>query len=113
MTKRNSIQPPASSKPQRPEGSPLFWHASGRWCKKIRGRFCYFGRAGHDEALAEYERQKDDLHSGRKPEEEPEGLTVRSLCYQFLGHKKSQRDNGELSARTFLEYAQLCKRLLM
>jgi hypothetical protein len=42
MTKFNSTPPPTQGKPERPEGSPLFWHQSGRWAKKIRGRFIYF-----------------------------------------------------------------------
>ena len=61
------------SKPERPEGSPLFWHPSGRWCKKIRGKQHYFGRGSHEDALAEYNKQKVDLHSRRVPREEPEG----------------------------------------
>src|SRR5262245_38515403 len=100
MTKRNSTTEHPSSKPERPEGSPLYLHPSGRWCKKIRGRHYYFGRGSHEEALAEYERQKNDLHSGRRPQEqEPEGLTVYRLCHDFLRAKKEQRDNSELSAR--------------
>jgi integrase len=71
----------------------------------------YFGRGSHDLALAEYERQAEDLHAGRLPREEPEGLTVHRLCTQFLTAKKEQRDGGELAPRTFLEYAHLCQRL--
>jgi integrase len=89
----------------------LFWHASGRWAKKIHQRFVYFGRGTHDEALAEYERQKDDLHSGRAPQQAPEGLTVYLLCAKFLTAKKEQRDNGELAGRTFQEYGEVCRRL--
>src|SRR5262249_1926561 len=76
MSNSNSTKPTDQSKPERPDGSPLFWHKTGRWCKKVRGRFVYFGRGTHDEALAEYERQMADLHSGRTQQEEPEGLTV-------------------------------------
>jgi hypothetical protein len=43
-------------KPERPPRSPIFWHATGRWAKKIHGRFVYFGRGTHEEPLAEYTR---------------------------------------------------------
>jgi len=112
MTNSNSTPADTQRKPERPEGSPLFWHPSGRWCKKIRGKQVYFGRGSHEEALAEYLKQKDDLHSGRVPREEPEGLTVYNLCAKFLTAKKDQRDSGELSPHTFLEYGNLCKRLI-
>jgi len=99
-------------KPERPPGSPLFFHATGRWAKKIRGRFVYFGRGSHEQALVEYERQKNDLLCGRVPSDEPEGLTVLSLCEKFLATKKHFRDNGELSPHTFSDYVQVCQFLL-
>src|SRR5438046_2386907 len=77
--KRPAAAKPAAApdKPARPEGSPLFWHATGRWAKKIHGKQHYFGRGSHDDALAEYNRQKDDLHAGRapRPDDEAGGLT--------------------------------------
>lgn len=126
MTKRNSTKPnsdakadkppltPADTrtKPARPEGSPLFWHSTGRWCKKVRGKHRFFGRGSHDDALAEYERQKDDLHAGRQPREEPEGLTIAMLTAKFLSFKKRQRDGGELSPISFRDYTDLCQRLI-
>ncbi|HMF17418.1 MAG TPA: site-specific integrase [Gemmataceae bacterium] len=111
MSKSHSSKSPVPSKPERPLGSPLFWHATGRWCKKIRGKQHYFGRGTHDEALAEFERQKNDLYSGIIPQDEPEGLTVYTLCAKFLKAKKEQRNNDELAPRSFLEYGLLCNRL--
>ena len=111
MSENHSSKSPVASKPERPEGSPLFWHPSGRWCKKIGGKQHYFGRGSHDEALAEYERQKDELHTNELPIEDPEGLTVYMLCAKFLKAKKEQRDNGELSPRSFQDYGDLCRRL--
>jgi len=99
--------------PDRPPGSPLFWHATGRWAKKIRGKLVYFGRGSHDEALALYNSQAKDLHSGRLPREaDPEVVTVYQLCAHFLTAKKDQRDHGELSERMFAEYGDVCKRLV-
>jgi integrase len=109
----HSTSTPATVQPERPPGSPLFWHKSGRWCKKIRGTHFYFGRGSHDEALAEYNRIGPDLHAGRLPRDaEPGALTVYSLCAKFLIAKKDQRDNGELSERMFAEYGDVCKRLV-
>jgi hypothetical protein len=56
--------------------------------------------------------QKDALHSGRRPAENCEGLTVFDLCARFLAHKKHAREAGELSLRTFEEYAKTTKRIL-
>ena len=103
MSAANSSNQSYQEKPTRPEGSPLFWHQTGRWCKKIRGRLVYFGRGSHDEALANYELQKADLHAGRISRAEPAGLTVKTLCERFLTAKLAQRDNGELAPRTFME----------
>jgi integrase len=85
---------------------------SGRWAKKIRGKFHYFGRGSHNDALAEYERQADDLHAGRTPREEDDGLTIYLLCARFLSTKKHLRDTGELSPHTFNDYTLVCKLLL-
>jgi integrase len=113
MSAVHSTPPLTPVKPERPEGSPLFWHATGRWAKKIRGRLVYFGRGSHDDALAEYNRLAPDLHAGRRPrDEEPAGLTVYLLCARFLTAKKDQREDGELSPRMFSEYTDACKRLI-
>src|SRR5262245_34716829 len=113
MSKDDSTTQPKTAKPERPDGSPLFWHQTGRWAKKIRGKLHYFGRGSHGEALELYEQQKNDLHAGRLPrDEEPEGLTVHLLCARFLTAKKEQRDNGELSPISLHDYADLCKRVI-
>lgn len=55
------------SKPEKPEGSPLFWLTSGRWAKKIRGKLFHFGRGSHDDAMAECESKKDALAGWTAP----------------------------------------------
>jgi hypothetical protein len=106
MSEVHSTSTPPT-KPERPAGSPLFWHPSGRWCKKIRGKQHYFGRGAHADALALYLSQKDELDSGRVPE--PEGLTVHKLCKDFLQHKCDRRDLGYLSPRTCFDYVRVCQ----
>ena len=44
---------------------PLWKHPSGRWCKKVRGKFCYFGKVADDPsgeaALRQWLDDRDDL----------------------------------------------------
>ena len=57
---------------------PLFRHATGRWTKKVKGRFHYFGKVADDpegeKALNLWLDQKDDLLAGRTPRTKAEGL---------------------------------------
>jgi integrase len=86
-------------KPVKPEGSPLFPHASGRWAKKIRGRMVYFGSwaDGHDAALARFQEQKDDLYAGRRPRQQNDEPTVKDVCNAYLSHQEQKLKNKELS----------------
>jgi integrase len=96
-----------ASKPPKPYPTfPLFAHASGRWAKKIHGRFVYFGKWADDpkgeRALAQYLEERDDLHAGRlrRPKGE-HGPTVVSLCSDFLDSKEALVKAGEIQSRTF------------
>jgi integrase len=115
MSDQNSTN--AKPKPQRPQGSPLFWHADprlksgGRWSKKIRGKVRSFGMGSHDDALAEYERRRAEYENPRQNQDEPEGLTVHKLCEKFLTWKKQLRDTRQLSPVTFDDYSNVCKLL--
>src|SRR5262249_2350799 len=77
---------PRSTNPAKPYPSfPLTPHPTGSWCKKIRGRLHYFGPWNDPEAaLAKYLEQKDALHAGRTPWPDPDALTIKDLCNQFL-----------------------------
>ncbi|GIW79250.1 MAG: hypothetical protein KatS3mg105_1057 [Gemmatales bacterium] len=114
MTKRNSTSKSSRSKPQKPSPDfPLYAHANGHWAKKIRGKLHYFGPWDDpDGALKRYQEQAADLHAGRMPQTDHEALTVYRLCGLFLTYKKEQRDGGELSPRTYLAYADICKRII-
>lgn len=65
-----SVKPrKASKKPAKPrEDFPLFPHASGRWAKKVRRNFAYFGKVADDPtgeaALNLWLEQKDELLAG-------------------------------------------------
>lgn len=92
---------------------PLFPHRSGQWCKKVRGRFRYFGPWRDPEAaLRIWLAQKDDLLAGRAPR--PVGaddVTVRELVNDFLTTKKLLVDSGEMTERTWLAYLAAGRRL--
>ena len=109
-----SIKKRPKDKPAKPYREfPLFPHATGRWAKKIRGRFHYFGPWNDpDAALAKYQDQKDDLHAGRMPRVKQDGLTVRDLCNRFLTSKKHLRETGEIAERTFYEYHRACEKVI-
>jgi integrase len=117
MSQANSTTPTPPDKPAKPDKPypefPLFPHATGRWAKKIRGKLQYFG-PWHDwqAALDKYQAERDDLHAGRKPRPDLEGVTVKDVCNDFLNAKQALVDAGELSARTWADYKQVCDLLV-
>lgn len=117
MNKSDSNAPGFASKvkkPQKPSPEfPLFPHATKRWAKKIRGKMHYFGPWDDpDGALKKYLEQKDALHSGRKPREVSEGVTVKDLANAYLNHQKAKLDRGDLSPRTWRNYRETAELLV-
>ncbi len=114
MTEGNSTTNPANSKPAKPYPAfPLTAHPAGQWCKKIRGKLHYFGPWGDpDAALNRYLEQREALHAGRKPRPDVDALTVKTLANEFLNHKRTLLDAGELSPRTWDEYKETCDLLV-
>jgi integrase len=106
MSDANSTPTTPRSKPAKPYPDfPLFPHASGQWCKKIRGLFVYFGPwEDANAALNKYLAEKDALHAGRKPKPDPNALTVKEAVTAFLNAKQALMDAGELSRRTWAGY---------
>lgn len=106
----NSTPTTPRSKPAKPYPDfPLFAHASGQWCKKIRGRFVYFGPwEDSNAALHKYLAEKDALHAGRKPRPDPNALTVKDAANAFLTAKQALVDTGELPPRTWAGYKIAC-----
>jgi integrase len=81
--------------------------------KKIRGKLHYFGKWDDpDAALKKYLDEKDALHAGKTPRPDPDALTIKDVVNQFLNAKLEQRDNGELSPRTFNDYKSIMDSLV-
>src|SRR5262249_48882366 len=110
MSNTHSTRPALSAKPAKPYPEfPLTPHPTGCWCKKIRGKLHYFGTWDDpDGALKKYLEQRDALHAGRKPREETDGVTVKTLANAFLNAKQALVDSGELSPRAWQDYKAAC-----
>ena len=113
MTMAHSTGGKSAKKPRKPRPDfPLFVHATGRWAKKVRGRFCYFGKVADDPkgeaALVLWLDQRDELLAGRTPRANRDGLTVHDLANRFLAAKEGQREAGDISPTTFSDYYATC-----
>ena len=114
-----SIGLPSDGKPAKPRPDfPLFVHqsAGGRWCKKVLGKFRYFGYVKDDPegvaAEALWNKQKEALLAGRVYREPREGEPLlKHLANQFLTAKRLKVPK-ELAVRTYTEYHKMCERLL-
>jgi integrase len=108
MSDSHSSRPAPPSKPARPYPDfPLFPHAAGVWAKKIRGKLYYFGPwTDPDAALANYLKQKEDLHAGRTPRPDTAALTVKDVANAFLNAKQASVNARELSQRSWDDYKE-------
>jgi integrase len=111
LTGRTQPKRRRGSKPAKPwPDFPLFPHASGRWAKKVNGRFCYFGKWADDPkgaaAIELWLDQKDDLLAGRAPRGKSGAATVADVADAFMVFKRELVDSGELTERTWSGYKE-------
>jgi integrase len=119
LNPRKAGQPQKLKKPKKPcPDFPLTPPAVGAWQKKITGRIYYFGRwtrmvngklervpgDGWKEALEQHQKVADDLHAGRRPRVDWDGLTVVELCDRFLVAKNRKLEARELSEQAMVDY---------
>lgn len=102
MTARKSNK---TLKPRKPYPSfPLWPHQNGQWCKKIKGRFRFYGTWDDPKAaLAEYNRLRVYHETGTDPEAQQDGFTVKNAIDRFLDRLESKVEIGERSNRHFLD----------
>lgn len=62
--------------------------------------------------MKHYLRVADDLHAGRTPRQDADGVTVRFVCNYFLTDRQHRLTAGELSQRSFRDYRATCERLV-
>lgn len=98
------LQPTTTAaRTKRPGKFPLTLHRTGQYCKKIKGRICYFGK-DKQEALRRYHQQATALHSGeRHPALTGTALTLRSLCNLYLEYQHSEVAAGEIKQRYYYD----------
>jgi integrase len=106
-----------SGKPVKPRRDfPLFPHATGRWAKKVRGKFAYFGKVSDDPhgkaALELWLQQRDDLLSSRTPRSAGDGLSIRDLANRFLTVKQHQVQTKEITQRHFNALFTVCQLII-
>ena len=103
---------PVGDKPAKPYPDfPLFPHATGRWAKKIRGNFHYFGKWDNwQDALTLYQKQAATFTRDVSLREDPGGATIKDLLDQFLSAKKHLVDTGEIAQRTWDDYDTTCRK---
>lgn len=96
-------------KPNKPYPSfPLTPHATGKWCKKVRGRLHYFGTWGDPEAAkAEYLAVAADIHEGREPGTSgtPKGgYILDKVVNAFIDDKWEAKERGAITEASYRKY---------
>ncbi len=101
-------------KPHKPFASfPLTAHANGQWCKKIRGKVCFFGVWDNPQAARDrYLAVAADLHAGREPDTRTVSnseFTVKKLGNEFLAYQLQRVHSGQIGGRWFED----CRRVVV
>jgi len=96
----------SSEKPAKPRPDfPLFPHATGRWAKKHKGTFFYFGPWDDPQgAEAAYWEWRAVYIEGKPPRPvDVAGPTVADLCNRYLTGQQRKLDAGEITERSWAD----------
>ena len=93
-------------------GCPLYLHASGQWCKTIKGQKVYFG-TDLQQALKKYLAEKDFLYAGQKTQRQilSSEPTLKELINVFLDAVRKKVQAGERNQRSYDDYVRSLKNL--
>ncbi|OYP38909.1 tyrosine-type recombinase/integrase [Rhodopirellula sp. MGV] len=96
-------------KPEKPYPDfPLTAHASGKWCKKVRGKLHYFGSWSDPiGALNEWLAKEHLIRSGA-PERDNTQADIRYLLNLFLDSKEQAVEHGDLTQKAYKDYQKAC-----
>lgn len=103
----DSTAKPAGDKPKL---GKMWLHPSGRWCRKHRGRFYYFGKSAA-EAVRRYAVEWPYIEQGLPLPDMAPGVTLRQLCNKFLALQSKRWEQGEIARPTLTLYYRTAKRL--
>lgn len=96
---------------RKPKDCPLFLHRNGQWCRKVRGRFVYFG-TDLAKALERWADEKDALLAGRKPKRHDSRPTLSELANVFVAERERKVSAGELASRSVADDIRTLERLI-
>jgi len=102
---------PKSKRKTRSDTFPLTLHATGQYCKKIRGKIYYFG-TNKQQALNNYLEQAAYLNRGEAKPSRSTGnsLSLKMLCNLYLEHQESRATVGEIKLRYVYDQILILRR---
>jgi hypothetical protein len=91
---------------------PLTPHVRGGWAKSYHGQQFYFRQRDPYEALAEFQKRKREVDSGRYvPKSSHRMMTVQELVTRYLAARHDDALDGGLAPSTYEDYEKVLQRI--
>ncbi|HEX2953089.1 MAG TPA: tyrosine-type recombinase/integrase [Bacillota bacterium] len=101
-----------SKTPSKTRKFPLTLHATGQYCKKIRGKIYYFGK-DKQEAHRRYLEQAACLHSGTTTAKVvARDISFFNLCNLYIDSQKTRMAYVEVSEKHFVNQVAIIKKIV-
>lgn len=103
----------SSKRKTRSDKFPLTRHATGQYCKKIKGKMYYFG-SDKKEALQRYIDQAAYLHGSNHNSRRPvdDSMTLKQLCDMFLKYQFSKVKANAITAQHYNDQVSSLNKLM-